>query len=125
MLILCCKSRNSPPSSVILTYPSAASAIAANTFLRSLAAAGFPLFSQYMFQSLGVNWASTLLGCVAVVLIPIPIVFYIYGAKIRERSAFAPTGPFGIQVPDISDENEVDTAAAERAPTKTTADDRV
>jgi hypothetical protein len=49
-----------------------------------------------MFASLGVNWAGTLLGCVAVVLIPIPVVFIIYGARIRERSAFAPTKPFGM-----------------------------
>ena len=46
-----------------------------------------------MFKALGVNWAGTLLGCVAVILIPIPIAFYKYGAKIRERSAFAPTLP--------------------------------
>lgn len=76
--------------------PSAASAIAANTFLRSLAGAGFPLFSQYMFKALGVNWTGTLLGCVAAVLVPIPVCFYVYGAKIRERSAFAPTKPFGM-----------------------------
>jgi len=71
----------------------AASAIAANTFLRSLSGAGFPLFSQYMFAALHVNWAGTLLGCVALCLVPIPIAFYVYGAKIRERSAFAPTKP--------------------------------
>lgn len=40
----------------------AASAIAANTFLRSLAGAGFPLFSQYMFKALKVNWTGTLLA---------------------------------------------------------------
>lgn len=72
---------------------SAASAIAANTFLRSLAGAVFPLFSQYMFKALGINWAGTLLGCVAVVLVPIPVIFYKYGAKIREKSNFAPTPP--------------------------------
>lgn len=69
----------------------AASAIAANTFMRSLAGAGFPLFSQYMFRALGVNYAGTLLGCVAAVLVPIPICFLIYGEKIRSRSSFAPT----------------------------------
>ena len=72
---------------------SAASAIAANTFLRSLAGAGFPLFSTYMFKALGVNWAGTLLGCVALVLVPIPVIFYKYGGKIRQRSNFAPTFP--------------------------------
>ncbi|KAI9867122.1 MAG: hypothetical protein M1813_009400 [Trichoglossum hirsutum] len=69
----------------------AASAIAANTLLRSLAAAGFPMFSQYMFKSLGVNWAASLLGFVALAMVPIPVVFYVYGAKIREKSKFAPT----------------------------------
>ncbi|KAK4144048.1 major facilitator superfamily domain-containing protein [Dichotomopilus funicola] len=71
----------------------AASAIAANTFLRSLAGAGFPLFSRYMFQGLGIQWASTLLGCVAAVLVPIPIVFWMYGHRIRARSSYAPTAP--------------------------------
>jgi DHA1 family multidrug resistance protein-like MFS transporter len=71
----------------------AASAIAANTFLRSLAGAGFPLFATYMFNGMGINWAGTLLGCVAVVLVPIPVFFYIYGERIRRRSAFAPTKP--------------------------------
>lgn len=71
----------------------AASAIAGNTFLRSLCGAGFPLFASYMFNGMGINWASTLLGCVAVALIPIPIIFYIYGHKIRQKSRIAPTAP--------------------------------
>ncbi|KAI4190457.1 MAG: hypothetical protein L6R41_000762 [Letrouitia leprolyta] len=71
----------------------AASAIAANTFLRSIAGAVFPLFSMYMFSALGVNWAGSLLGFVALALVPIPIVFYKYGHRIRARSSFAPTMP--------------------------------
>ena len=77
----------------------AASAIAANTFLRSLAGAGFPLFSQYMFNALGVNWAGTLLGCVALCLLPIPVCFIIFGERLREKSAFAPTRPFPTEEP--------------------------
>lgn len=69
----------------------AASAIAGNTFLRSLCGAGFPLFASYMFNGLGINWAATLLGCVAAVLVPIPIIFYKYGHKIRAKSAYAPS----------------------------------
>ncbi|KAL2256816.1 hypothetical protein VTK26DRAFT_1077 [Humicola hyalothermophila] len=71
----------------------AASAIAGNTFLRSLAGAGFPLFSRYMFEGMGIEWAATLLGCVGALLVPIPVVFYLYGHKIRERSSYAPTAP--------------------------------
>lgn len=69
----------------------AASAIAGNTFMRSLAGAGFPLFARQMFQGMGIQWAATLLGCVAIVLAPIPFIFYKYGAKIRAKSEYAPT----------------------------------
>jgi DHA1 family multidrug resistance protein-like MFS transporter len=69
----------------------AASAIAANTFLRSLFGAAFPLFATYLFNGIGIQWASTLLGAIAAVLVPIPVLFYLYGHKIRAKSAFAPT----------------------------------
>lgn len=65
---------------------SAASAVAANIMLRSLIAAGFPLFSRQMFANLGIQWAGTLLGCIAAVMIPIPIVFWFYGAALRQKS---------------------------------------
>ncbi|KAI4284302.1 MAG: hypothetical protein L6R38_001506 [Xanthoria sp. 2 TBL-2021] len=71
----------------------AASAIAANTFLRSLCGAIFPLFATYMFNGLGVQWAGSLLGFVALALVPIPVIFWKYGARIRARSSFAPTMP--------------------------------
>lgn len=71
----------------------AASAIAGNTFMRSLCGACFPLFATYMFNGMGIQWASTLLGCVAGALVPIPVIFWIYGAKIRGKSKLAPTFP--------------------------------
>ncbi|KAL8654466.1 MAG: hypothetical protein Q9226_003425 [Calogaya cf. arnoldii] len=71
----------------------AASAIAANTFLRSIFGAVFPLFATQMFQGLGVNWAGSLLGFVALALVPIPVIFWKYGARIRARSTFAPITP--------------------------------
>lgn len=76
----------------------AASAIAGNTFLRSIAGAVFPLFARYMYEAMGIQWASTLLGCVAAVLVPIPVVFYLYGHKIRAKSKFAPTPSPGEEV---------------------------
>ncbi|KAG9230051.1 MFS multidrug transporter-like protein [Amylocarpus encephaloides] len=81
----------------------AASAIAANTFLRSLAGAGFPLFATQMFNGMGIQWAGTLLGCVAACLVPIPVCFYLYGEKIRQKSAFAPTKP--METPSEEDDN--------------------
>jgi DHA1 family multidrug resistance protein-like MFS transporter len=44
-----------------------------------------------MIDGMGVQWAGTLLGCVAALLVPVPIWFYLRGAKIRENSKFAPT----------------------------------
>ncbi|KAL4972901.1 major facilitator superfamily domain-containing protein [Aspergillus desertorum] len=67
----------------------AASALAANSILRSMAGAGFPLFAPYMFNAIGVNWTGTVLGCVAAVLMPIPLLFYLYGHRIRSKSKFA------------------------------------
>jgi DHA1 family multidrug resistance protein-like MFS transporter len=43
----------------------------------------------HQFNSLGINWAGTLLGCVAALLIPLPVLFYLYGPKIRAKSKFA------------------------------------
>ncbi|KAI9368747.1 major facilitator superfamily domain-containing protein [Aspergillus egyptiacus] len=64
----------------------AASAIAAHTFLRALAGSVFPLFATSMFDALGVEWALTLLGCVAACLVPVPVILYVYGARIRAKS---------------------------------------
>jgi hypothetical protein len=65
-----------------------ASAVAANTFLRSVFAAVFPLFVNPMFHRLGIPWASNILGFFAVALIPITYLFYTYGSSIRKRGKF-------------------------------------
>ncbi|KAF2494871.1 MFS general substrate transporter [Lophium mytilinum] len=68
----------------------AASAVSANTFLRSLMAAGLPLAAQPMFHNLGVGPASSILGAVAIMAIPVPLLFWKYGLALRKRSKFAP-----------------------------------
>ncbi|PYH89612.1 MFS general substrate transporter [Aspergillus ellipticus CBS 707.79] len=68
----------------------AASAFAANTMMRSMVGAVFPLFTRQMFNNLGIQWAGTLLGCIAVVMIPIPVLFYLYGKRLRRKSKLAP-----------------------------------
>jgi DHA1 family multidrug resistance protein-like MFS transporter len=47
-----------------------------------------------MFEGMGIQWACTLLGCLAAVMVPVPIWFLLRGAKIREKSKFAPTVNF-------------------------------
>ncbi|KAL3473986.1 major facilitator superfamily domain-containing protein [Aspergillus californicus] len=66
------------------------SAIAANTLIRSTLGGAFPLFATQMYHKLGVDWASSLLGFITIAMIPIPIVFFIYGKKIRAMSKFSP-----------------------------------
>ena len=67
-----------------------ASALSANTFIRSVVAAGLPLAAPSMYGTLGTAWATSLLGFVCVALIPAPFLFYKYGAALRARSRFAP-----------------------------------
>ncbi|GIZ40018.1 hypothetical protein CKM354_000337400 [Cercospora kikuchii] len=69
----------------------AASAIAANTVCRSAFGAVAPLFTKQMFDALGVGGAGSLIGGVALLLAPIPFLFWKHGERIRERSKFAPT----------------------------------
>lgn len=52
----------------------AASALAANTVVRSSFGAAFPLFANQMYDAMNPRWASTLVGCVALLMIPIPLV---------------------------------------------------
>ncbi|GAA5879809.1 hypothetical protein JCM1840_001903 [Sporobolomyces johnsonii] len=73
---------------VYLMY--SASALAANTIIRSAVAVAFPLFVRQQFAAMGVNWACSLYAFVGLAISPSPFLFYKYGAKIRERSRFAP-----------------------------------
>ena len=66
------------------------SAISANTLMRSTVGAAFPMFAQAMYEHLGVDWATSLLGFLGVAMAGIPVVFYFYGPKIRARSRFSP-----------------------------------
>ncbi|USW48133.1 Putative major facilitator superfamily, MFS transporter superfamily [Septoria linicola] len=66
------------------------SAVAANTFLRSLFAAGFPVLATSMYAAIGVKWGTTLLALLAVAMVPIPVLFYYFGAKIRAQSKWQP-----------------------------------
>lgn len=67
----------------------AASVLAANTAMRSLFAFIFPLFTTYMYHNLGIHWASCIPAFLSVVCIPFPIVFYIYGPRIRKYCTFS------------------------------------
>jgi hypothetical protein len=63
-----------------------ASALSGNMFFRSIMGACLPLAGPAMYGTLGLNWASTLLGFVEAACISIPVVFYFYGHRIRRAS---------------------------------------
>ncbi|KAI0123477.1 major facilitator superfamily domain-containing protein [Xylariales sp. AK1849] len=67
----------------------AASVLAASSVLRSLFGAAFPLFTTYMYNNLGIHWASSVPGFLALACVPIIFLFYHYGAAIRMKCKYA------------------------------------
>lgn len=67
----------------------AASAVAANTFLRSCFAGAFPLVVTPLYGHIGVGPASSITGGFAALLVPVPFIFYVYGKSIRRRSKWS------------------------------------
>ncbi|QKX62008.1 uncharacterized protein TRUGW13939_09164 [Talaromyces rugulosus] len=68
----------------------AASAMAAVSVLRSLAAFGFPLFAPYMYDALDYGWGNSLLAFIAIGIgIPAPFLLWKFGEKLRRASPYA------------------------------------
>ena len=84
-----------------------ASALAANGIMRYLSGAAFPLFtvqSKYapkrvwskltlteiltVYHTLTVAWATSLLGFLSILMLPIPFILFRFGPQIREKSQF-------------------------------------
>lgn len=66
-------------------YP--VSALAANTIIRSFFGAFLPLAGQPLYDALGLGWGNSLLGFIALAMIPIPFIFLRYGEALRARWA--------------------------------------
>lgn len=67
----------------------AASAVAANTFLRSVMAAGFPLAISPLYSKVGVGPGQSIFAGFATLLIPVPFFFYVYGRRIRAKNKWS------------------------------------
>ncbi|ODQ72893.1 hypothetical protein LIPSTDRAFT_337398, partial [Lipomyces starkeyi NRRL Y-11557] len=79
--------------------------MAANTIVRSAFAAGFPLLARAIFHNLGNGWASTLLGCIGVVL----LCFLCIGKGIRGASRYAHQWK---EIPNVISQHNVLLASA-------------
>ncbi|TGJ86490.1 hypothetical protein E0Z10_g2244 [Xylaria hypoxylon] len=67
------------------SYPMySASAIAANIILRSTVGALLPLAGPPLYDSLGLGWGNSLLGFICIAMIPLPIIFLKFGARLRK-----------------------------------------
>lgn len=67
----------------------AASALAANSVLRSLFGFAFPLFTTNMYENLGIHWASCVPAFLALACLPAPLLLIKYGARIRAKCVYA------------------------------------
>jgi multidrug resistance protein len=63
----------------------AASAIAALTVTRSLVGALLPLAGPTMYKNMGLGWGNSLLGFIAIAMIPVPTLIFKYGKGIRDN----------------------------------------
>ncbi|KAI1383930.1 bicyclomycin resistance protein [Hypoxylon trugodes] len=63
----------------------AASALACNTVVRSLAGAVLPLAGLPMYSKLGIGWGNSLLAFIAVALFPVSVYIIKYGEMLRKR----------------------------------------
>lgn len=66
----------------------AASAIAANTVLRSLVGAFLPLAGPALYAALGLGWGNSLLAFIALAMSPMSWIFFKYGERIRNSPRF-------------------------------------
>lgn len=64
----------------------AASALAANTVMRSIAGAVLPLCGLKMYNQLGLGWGNSLLGFIAIAMLPIPILILRFGERLRLKT---------------------------------------
>jgi len=63
----------------------AASALSASVFTRGLVAFILTLIGTDLYTALDYGWGTTLLAFLCVVMIPMPIILYIYGPGLREK----------------------------------------
>jgi hypothetical protein len=63
----------------------AASALAANTVIRSVMGAVLPLCGQKMYDTLGLGWGNSLLGFIGLALLPVPWAILKWGEFLRKK----------------------------------------
>lgn len=96
----------------------AASVLAANSVIRSIFGAVFPLFTTYMYEGLGIHWASSIPAFLALACIPFPFLFYKYGAAIRKRCKYSAQSDAFIQKLQEKDQTQPGNSDSREQETK-------
>lgn len=63
----------------------AASALAATTLVRNASGAFLALAADPLYKRFGLGWGNSVLGFVTLAFVPVPIFFFKYGERLRER----------------------------------------
>ncbi len=66
----------------------AASGMAVVLVLRCIAGTVLPLAAAPLYANLGLGWGNSVLGFVALLFVPVPLLFMKYGENIRKKSNF-------------------------------------
>ncbi|KAJ5797319.1 Major facilitator superfamily multidrug transporter mdrA [Penicillium pulvis] len=107
----------------------AASVLAANSLLRSMFGFAFPLFTTYMFENLGIHWASCVPAFLALACVPFPFILYKKGLSIRKHCKYSAQSEAFVQniIKTMAQaEATVETEeSVTRVPTTSEADDTV
>lgn len=67
-----------------------ASAMGANNLARYTVGCVFPLWVTYMYDALGIGWATSLFGFISLAMTPIPWIFFVWGPKLRASVKYKP-----------------------------------
>ncbi|KAK3109417.1 hypothetical protein LTR53_017355 [Teratosphaeriaceae sp. CCFEE 6253] len=96
----------------------AASVLAANSVMRSVFGAVFPLFTTQMYNKLGIHWASMVPAFLALACVPLPFLFYKFGPSIRAKCKYAAEAEaFLKRMQEDMQKNEADDGTASDAET--------
>lgn len=67
----------------------AASVLGASAMLRAFFGMAFPLFTDQMYENIGIHWASTIPGFLTLVCLPFPFVMLKFGETLRLKCKYA------------------------------------
>ncbi|KAL7921466.1 major facilitator superfamily domain-containing protein [Trichoderma austrokoningii] len=67
----------------------AASVLGAAAMIRAFFGTAFPLFTDQMYEGIGIHWASTIPGFLTLICVPFPFVMLKYGEMLRLKCKYA------------------------------------